>query len=227
MRVSAILALALTSLAPMMMAKEDADQRLNAAAEVLSDMMNANDKGIPQDLISKSQCVVIVPGLKKGAFIIGAKYGKGFVTCRRASGTGWTAPGAIRVEGGSVGFQIGGSEQDVILLVMNKSGVDKLLKSQFTVGGEGTVAAGPLGRDASAQTDALMRAEMLSYSRSRGIFAGISLQGATLREDDDANAELYSKKLTNREIIAGDVAAPASAAKLEALLNKTSMHRTK
>ena len=227
MRVSAILALALTSMAPIMMAKEDADQRLNAAAEVLSDMMNANDKGIPQDLISKSQCVVIVPGLKKGAFIIGAKYGKGFVTCRRASGTGWTAPGAIRVEGGSVGFQIGGSEQDVILLVMNKSGVDKLLKSQFTVGGEGTVAAGPLGRDASAQTDALMRAEMLSYSRSRGIFAGISLQGATLREDDDANAELYSKKLTNREIIAGDVAAPASAAKLEALLNKTSMHRTK
>jgi len=214
-------------MAPMMMAKEDADQRLNAAAEVLSDVVNANDKGIPQDLISKSQCVVVVPGLKKGAFIVGAKYGKGFVTCRRASGAGWTAPGAIRVEGGSVGFQIGGSEQDVILLVMNKSGVDKLLKSQFTVGGEGTVAAGPLGRDASAQTDALMRAEMLSYSRSRGIFAGISLQGATLREDDDANAELYSKKLTNREILAGDVPAPASAAKLEALLNKTSMHRTK
>jgi len=192
------LALALTSMAPIMMAKEDADQRLNAAAEVLSDMMNANDKGIPQDLISKSQCVVIVPGLKKGAFIIGAKYGKGFVTCRRASGTGWTAPGAIRVEGGSVGFQIGGSEQDVILLVMNKSGVDKLLKSQFTVGGEGTVAAGPLGRDASAQTDALMRAEMLSYSRSRGIFAGISLQGATLRENDDANAEGASLSARSR-----------------------------
>jgi len=227
MRVSIVLALTLSSLAPMMMAKEDADQRLNSAADVLSDMMNASDKGIPQDLIGKSHCVVIVPGMKKGAFIVGAKYGKGFVMCRRASGGGWSAPAAIRIEGGSVGFQIGGSEQDVILLVMNKTGMDKLLKSQFTVGGEGTVAAGPVGRDAQAQTDAYMRAEMLSYSRSRGVFAGISLQGATLRQDDDADAELYGKKLTNREILAGEVTAPASAAKLEALMNKTSMHKDK
>src|ERR1017187_5163456 len=112
MRVSVVLALALSSLAPMMQAKEDADQRLTAAAEVLTDMMNANDKGIPQDLINKSHCVVVVPGLKKGAFIFGGKYGKGFVMCRRASGSGWSAPAAIRVEGGSVGFQIGGAGQD-------------------------------------------------------------------------------------------------------------------
>src|SRR5690242_21497905 len=124
MRVSIVLALTLTSMAPLMMAK-DAEERLNSAAEVLTDMMHASDKGIPQDLINRSQCVVIVPGLKKGAFIVGAKYGKGFVMCRQASGTGWSGPAAIRVEGGSVGFQIGGSEQDVILLVMNRSGMTR------------------------------------------------------------------------------------------------------
>ena len=225
MRVSVVLALALSSLAPMMMAKEDADQRLNAAADVLTDMMNASDKGIPQDLINKSQCVVVVPGMKKGAFIIGAKYGKGFVMCRREGGAGWSAPAAIRVEGGSVGFQIGGSEQDVILLVMSRSGMSKLLTDQFTLGGEGSVAAGPLGRDASAQTDAMMHAEMLSYSRARGVFAGISLQGATLRQDDDADMELYGRKITNREILHEKIAAPPAASKLEAVLNKTSMHR--
>ena len=225
MRISVVLALALAPWAPMMMAKEDADQRLNAAADVITDMMNASDRGIPQDLLNKSQCVVVVPGMKKGAFIVGAKYGRGFVMCRRASGTGWSAPAAIRVEGGSVGFQIGGSEQDVILLVMNRSGMNKLLTDQFTLGGEGTVSAGPLGRDASAQTDAMMHAEMLSYSRSRGVFAGISLQGATLRQDDDADMELYGRKITNREILHDDVKAPPAAAKLEALLNKTSMRK--
>jgi len=209
-----------------MMAKEDAAERLNAAADVVNEMMNASDKGIPQDLISRSQCVVVVPGLKKGAFIVGAKYGRGFVTCRKASGApGWSAPAAIKVEGGSVGFQIGGSEQDVILLVMNKSGMTRLLKSQFTLGGEGTVAAGPLGRDATAQTDAMMRAEMLSYSRSRGAFAGISLQGATLRQDNDANEELYGKKVENKDVLAGDLAAPAAAAPLQSALGKVSMHK--
>jgi lipid-binding SYLF domain-containing protein len=226
MRVSVILALAVTSMAPMMMAKEDVDQRLSAAADVLGDMMHASDKGIPQDLINKSQCVVIVPGLKKGAFILGAKYGKGFAVCRKTSGMGWTAPAAIRVEGGSVGFQIGGSEQDVVLLVMNRSGMNRLLKDQFTLGGEGTVSAGPLGRDAEAQTDAMMRAEMLSYSRSRGVFAGISLQGATLRQDDDADMALYGKRITNHDILAGEVVAPPAAAPLESMLDKTSMHQS-
>jgi lipid-binding SYLF domain-containing protein len=224
MRVSAVLALGL-SLAPMMMAKKDAEERLQSAADVLSDMMHASDKGIPQDLLNKSQCVVVVPGLKKGAFIVGAKYGKGFVACRHASGMGWTAPAAIRIEGGSVGFQIGGSEQDVILLVMNRSGMNKLLQDQFTLGGEGTVSAGPLGRDATAQTDALMHAEMLSYSRSRGIFAGISLQGATLRRDEDSDMELYGSRISNRAILNGEVKPPAAAEPLEAMLDKFSMHK--
>ena len=223
MRVSVVMALGL-SLTPLMMAK-DADERLTSAAEVLGDMMHASDKGVPQDLINKSQCVVIVPGMKKGAFIVGAKYGRGFVMCRRESGNGWSAPAAVRIEGGSVGFQIGGSEQDVILLVMNRHGMSKLLSDQFTLGGEGTLAAGPVGRDTSAQTDVLMHAEMLSYSRSRGIFAGISLDGATLRKDDDADQELYGRKITNREILSGDVRPPAPASQLEALLNKTSMHK--
>lgn len=229
MKISLALVLAASSfvpsLVPAMMAKEDAAERLDSAADVLSDMMNASDKGIPQDLINKASCVVVVPGMKKGAFIVGAKYGKGFILCRKEAGAGWTAPAAIRIEGGSVGFQIGGSEQDVVLLVMNRSGMQKLLKSQFTLGGEGTVAAGPIGRDASAQTDAFMRAEMLSYSRSRGVFAGISLQGATLRQDDDADEELYGRKVTNKEILSGDVKTPAAAAKLESLMNKTSMHK--
>jgi lipid-binding SYLF domain-containing protein len=208
------------------MLAKDVEQRLDSAADVLTDMMHASDKGIPQDLINKSTCMAIVPGLKKGAFIVGAKYGKGFVVCRRTSGTGWTAPAAIRVEGGSVGFQIGGSEQDVILLVMNRTGMQKLLKDQFTLGGEGTVAAGPLGRDAQAQTDAMMHAEMLSYSRSRGVFAGISLEGATMRQDNDADEEMYGRKITNKEILEGQPHAPVASAKLEAELNRTSMHKS-
>src|SRR5215831_7690627 len=134
------------------------------------------DKGIPQDLLEKAHCVVIVPGLKKGAFIVGGKYGKGYLSCRKRSGAGWSAPGTVRIEGGSIGFQIGGSETDVIMLVMNERGADRLLSSKFTLGGAGEVAAGPVGRPATAETDAYMRAEILSWSRDRGIFAGVSLQ---------------------------------------------------
>ena len=226
MRISLCLVLTLSSFAPAAMLAKDVDQRLDSAAEVLTDMMHASDKGIPQDLINKSTCMAIIPGMKKGAFIVGAKYGKGFVVCRRTSGTGWTAPAAIRVEGGSVGFQIGGSEQDVILLVMNKDGMSKLLKDQFTLGGEATVAGGPVGRDAQAQTDAMMHAEMLSYSRSRGVFAGVSLDGATMRQDSDADEEMYGRKITNKEILEGQPHAPVASAKLEAELNRTSMHKS-
>jgi lipid-binding SYLF domain-containing protein len=204
----------------------DAGERLSAAADVLSDMMQASDKGIPQDLMNKASCVVIVPNLKKAAFLVGAKYGRGFSICRKSGGTGWTAPASIRIEGGSFGFQIGGSEQDVLLLVMNETGMKQLLSDRFTLGGEATAAAGPVGREASAQTDAAMRAEMLSYSRSRGLFAGISLQGATLRPDVDANRELYGRDIVNKEILTGDVKTPAAAAKLDALLNKNSMRRS-
>jgi lipid-binding SYLF domain-containing protein len=168
-----------------------------------------------------------VPGLKKAAFVVGAKYGRGFAVCRRANGTGWTAPAAMRIEGGSVGFQIGASEQDVLLLVMNLTGMKRLLADKFTLGAEATVAAGPLGRDATAQTDAVMRAEMLSYSRSRGLFAGISLQGATLRPDVDANEEMYGKAITNKEILTTEIAAPPAAGKVETLLNRNSSRKTR
>jgi lipid-binding SYLF domain-containing protein len=196
-------------------------QRLDEASAVFKEIMATPDRSIPQDLLDKAQCIVIVPGLKKGAFIIGAKYGKGFLSCRGA-GKGWSAPGTVRVEGGSVGFQIGGSESDVIMLVMNERGVGKLLSSKFTLGGEGEVAAGPVGRQASAQTDAMMRAEILSYSRSRGVFAGISLQGATLRQDLDDSAIIYGKKLTNKEIVQSGVSTPKAAEPLILLLNKYS-----
>ena len=197
--------------------------RLQDAAAVFSEVMDAPDKGIPQDLLEKAYCIVIVPGLKKGAFIVGAKFGRGFVSCRdEKAGRRWSAPGAVRVEGGSVGFQIGGSETDVILLVMNKRGADRLLSSQFTLGGEGDVAAGPVGRNATAQTDAKFTAEILSWSRTRGVFAGISLQGATLRQDDEVNRVLYGKKIDNRQIVDSSLAPPHGAEHLMALLNRYS-----
>jgi lipid-binding SYLF domain-containing protein len=142
--------------------------------------------------------------------------------CRREGGVGWTAPAAMRVEGGSVGFQIGASETDVVLLIMNNGGMKRLLSDKFTVGGEATAAAGPVGRDASAMTDAMMKAEMLSYSRSRGLFAGISLEGATLRPDGDTNRELYGRDTTNREILTGNLHTPPAAHKFEVALNRES-----
>jgi lipid-binding SYLF domain-containing protein len=204
-----------------------ATQRLDAAADLMTDMMKADDKGVPQDLLNKSRCVILVPGMKKAAFIFGGKYGRGFATCRKSGGIGWSAPAAIRVEGGSVGFQIGGSEQDVLLLVMNDSGMKHLLSNKFTLGGEATAAAGPVGRDLSAQTDAMLHAEMLSYSRSRGLFAGLSLQGATLRPDDESNREMYGKDMVNADILNGTISAPPAAARLESLLNKNSSRQTK
>jgi lipid-binding SYLF domain-containing protein len=199
--------------------------RLDASADTLTDMMRASDSGIPHDLLDKARCVVVIPGMKKVGFIFGAKYGSGFAVCRREGGAGWTAPAAMRVEGGSVGFQIGASETDVVLLVMNHGGMMHLESDKFTLGGEATAAAGPIGRSASAETDAMMAAEMLSYSRSRGLFAGISLEGATLRPDGDANRELYGHEVTNREILAGDVKAPAVAMKFERSLNRDSVSR--
>jgi len=202
----------------------DAAQRLDAAADVMTEIMSAPDKGIPQDLLGKAECIVIVPGLKKGAFIVGAKYGKGFMLCRKA-GAGWSAPAVVRVEGGSVGFQIGASETDVVLLVMNHGGAKKLLQSKFTVGADANAAIGPVGRNSSAETDAQMHAEILTYSRSRGVFAGVSLEGATLRPDEDWNKELYNKPLKNRDIVLGNVPIPDSATRLILELNKYSSRK--
>ena len=204
-----------------------ATDRLDAAVDVLKDLMHADDKGIPQDLIDKANCVVVVPNMKKAGFIFGAKYGRGFATCRKASNSGWTAPAGIRIEGGSFGLQIGGTEQDAVLLVMNQTGMKHLRESKFTLGGDATVAAGPVGRNATAQTDATMHAEMLSYSRARGIFAGISLDGATLRPDDSANKELYGTDPGNRAILMGDVKTPPAAQKLAGALNRESPHEDK
>jgi lipid-binding SYLF domain-containing protein len=205
---------------PLVAESNEPAKRLEESATVFSEIMSAPDKGIPDELLEKAQCIVIVPGLKKGAFIVGGQYGKGYLSCRRKNGRGWSAPGTVRMEGGSVGLQIGGSETDVIMLVMNQHGADKLLASQFTLGAEGEVAAGPVGRTTTAETDALMRAEILSWSRSRGAFAGIALKGATLRQDVDDNQALYGKKLENRDIVTTGIAPPSSAAKLLALLNK-------
>ena len=203
-------------------AANEYEERLRNAVATLKEVMDTPDQAIPQDLLDRAHCIVIVPGMKKGAFIFGAKYGKGYLSCRKKDGAGWTAPGTIRIEGGSIGFQIGGSETDVVLLVMNERGADKLLSSQFTLGAEAAVAAGPVGRDAKAETDALMRAEILSWSRSRGVFAGISLQGATLRQDIADNRELYGKTLENREIIEKGLPVPDKAKDLIKLLDKYS-----
>lgn len=206
------------------LAKTDVTERLDDAANVLSEITASTDKGIPQDLLDKSNCVVIVPSLKKGAFVVGAQYGKGFLTCRKAGG-GWSAPAAMRVEGGSFGFQIGGSDTEVVMLVMNKNAVPKLLSSKFTLGAEGSVAAGPVGRSASAQTDAKMSAEILSWSRSKGVFAGVALTGATLRPDDENNQELYGKKMTPREIISSAAPPPAAQRLLGVLNGKSPMEK--
>jgi SH3 domain-containing YSC84-like protein 1 len=197
-------------------------KRLGESAAVFSEVMAAPDKGIPQDLLEKAHCIVIVPSLKTGAFIVGGKYGKGYLSCRNKSGSGWSAPAAVRIEGGSVGFQLGGSTTDLIMLVMSERGADKLLSSKFTLGAEGSVAAGPVGRTATAQTDAQMHAEILSWSRSQGLFAGLALEGATLRQDLDDNATLYGKRLENRDIVTNGRPAPKSAAALITLLNKHS-----
>jgi lipid-binding SYLF domain-containing protein len=170
--------------------------------------------------------VVVVPSLKKAAFLVGLKYGRGFAVCRASGGQGWGPPAAVRIEGGSAGFQIGVSATDIVLLVMNERGMQKLNKSKFTIGAEATAAAGPVGRNATAQTDALMTAEILSWSRSKGVFAGISLDGATLRSDTDENEALYGKRWTSKEILGSGAKTPASAGKFIAELNKYSSRRS-
>src|SRR5580693_9063687 len=196
------------------------DDRMDASADTLTDMMRAADRGIPQDLLDKAKCVIVIPGMKKAGFILGADYGRGFASCRRQGGVGWSAPAGMRAEGGSLGFQIGATETDVILLVMNDGGMKHLLSDKFTIGGDATGAAGPIGRDITAKTDILLNAEMLSYSRTHGLFAGISLQGATLRPDGPANRELYGRDATNREILTGGFSVPDSARRFEMALNR-------
>lgn len=199
---------------------ENANDRLKEASAVVHELMNAGDKGIPQELLEKANCAIVIPGAKKGGFFVGAQYGRGFAICRNQTTRGWGAPAAVRMEGGSIGLQIGGAETDIFMLVMNKEGMDKLLDSKFTLDASAGIAAGPVGRSSSAKTDAHLTAGILSWSRSRGAFAGMTLGGGTLRNDLEENAELYGKKLTNREILASNMKAPASASSLIAALNQ-------
>jgi len=206
------------------LAAQDNDKRIRESATVLHEMMNARDNAIPQDLIQKAQCVGIVPNMKRAGFVIGGQYGKGVLTCRTDSG--WTAPEMIRMEGGSVGFQIGAGETDVVFLVMNRDGERKLMQDKFTIGADASAMAGPLGRSAEAQTDAQMHAEILGYSRARGVFAGIALDGTTLRPDTDDNRKLYGRDVTPREILHGDAQSPAAARPLFDELNSIGPART-
>src|SRR5215467_11946009 len=206
--------------------KSKTDERLDDSVSLFSEVMGTPDKAIPQNLLDKSYCIALVPGLKKGGFVLAAKYGRGFAICRSASGQGWGPPAAIRIEGGSVGFQIGVSSTDVILLIMNERGMKRLTTSKFTIGGEATAAAGPVGRDATAQTDALLTAEILSWSRSRGLFAGISLDGATLRNDLDENKAMYGQPWDNKQVLTSGAKPPAAAEKLVSTLNKYSPRAT-
>ena len=206
---------------PSLRADEAATKRLHDATLVIREMGHASDNGIPQDLLEKARCIIVVPGLKKVAFIGGGKFGRGYASCVTAS-KGWSAPAAIRVEGGSFGLQLGASSTDVIMLVMNEGGMRKLMADKFTLGGEANAAAGPVGRTLSANTDAALKAEILSYSRSRGLFAGLSLEGATLRPDADADAQLYGTAQTNEALLTGQVKRPAAAAGFLAQLQRFS-----
>jgi SH3 domain-containing YSC84-like protein 1 len=215
----ACVALVIFSSAVLAADRSDEVKRLQRATEVFSEVMKTPDRGIPEDLLDKSECIAIVPGLKKGGLGLGGKYGKGVIMCRKPDRS-WTAPSFITIEGGSVGFQIGFTQIDVVMLMMNKRGVEKLIGDKFTVGADASAAAGPVGRQTAAQTNIRLDAEILTYSRAKGLFAGVSLDGATLRSDKDDNRDFYGKDLDARKIlIDGDVPMPAEARSLASALS--------
>jgi SH3 domain-containing YSC84-like protein 1 len=204
------------------------DDRLRNCGTVLKEILDVPDN-IPQDLLDKADCVVVFPSVLKAAFIFGASYGRGAMSCRKGEDFRgpWGAPTMMALEGGSFGFQIGGQATDFVLLVMNESGARGILASKVKLGGDASVAAGPVGRDASADTDATLRSEILSYSRARGLFAGISLEGSTIRPDNDDNLRVYGKKIPARDIVlSGKVAVPPPAQQfISTLDSKTPKHR--
>jgi lipid-binding SYLF domain-containing protein len=223
---SALLLLAITGWADDKGKDED---RLRTSGTVLNEILKVPDN-IPQDLLDKADCVVVFPSVLKAAFVVGGSYGRGAMTCRKGQNfnSSWGAPSMMALEGGSVGFQIGGQATDFVLLVMNSRGANGILSSKVKLGGDASVAAGPVGRDASAETDASMRAEILSYSRARGLFAGVSLEGSTIRPDSDANERIYGEKISAKDIvIAHDTHVPSSAAGLISTLNeRTPKHKS-
>lgn len=203
----------------------DVQNRLANSAEVLREILNVPD-GIPRSLLNKAECVVVIPSVKKLAFGFGGSYGRGEMVCRSGRDyTGpWGAPVMYTLEGGSFGFQIGGQEADFVFLIMNPSGVNSLLRSKVKLGADASAAGGPVGRATTADTDALMHTEILSYARSRGLFAGVSLQGASLRPDNSADRSLYRRDVTARQIVEGEVAVPAPARRLVSELERASPH---
>ena len=225
----AVFLIAVVIAAPAVWGASKQQERLAESAKVFQEIMNTPDQGIPADLIARSACIGIFPSVKKLAFVVGGSHGAGFILCRGNGGKGaWGAPSGFSVSGGSFGFQIGGSATDLVLLIMNQDGVEKLLQDKFTLGADASVAAGPVGRSAAANTDAQMSAKVLSYSRSKGLFAGLALDGAVLRPSGEDNEELYGKKMEPKDIlIDGKVGAPASAGKLIGILNKYSSGQTK
>ena len=223
------LILSLSIVLPMMGADpgliSEHNKRIHESVIVLREIMSAGDKAIPRDMLEHAQCVGIVPNLKRAGFIVGAKYGKGVLTCRVHEGAGWAAPSTIRIEGGSIGFQIGAGETDVVFIVNNSRGMEKLERDKFTIGGDASVMAGPVGRDAEAETDAMMHAEILAWSRARGVFAGVSLEGATLRPDNEDNAKIYGRPVTQSELIHGRISPTRAAQPLFAALNEEAPHK--
>jgi len=203
-------------------------KRLENSGVVMEEIMNTPEN-ISQELLDKAECVIVFPSVLKAAFGVGGSYGRGAMVCRTGAGFGgpWGAPAMYALEGGSFGFQLGGQATDLVLLVMNDRGAQSILSSKVKLGADASAAAGPKGRDASADTDAYLRAEILSYSRSRGLFAGISLEGSTLRPDDEANEQVYGRKITSREVVLGkDIAVPASGRRLLRILQKDSPRNT-
>jgi len=203
-------------------------KRLENSGVVMEEIMNTPEN-IPQELLEKAECVIVFPSVLKAAFGVGGSYGRGAMVCRTGTGFGgpWGAPAMYALEGGSFGFQLGGQATDLVLLVMNDRGAQSILSSKVKLGADASASAGPKGRDASADTDAYLRAEILSYSRSRGLFAGISLEGSTLRPDDEANERVYGRKITSRDIVLGkNIAVPASGLRLVRILQKDSPRNT-
>ncbi|MGH9343950.1 MAG: lipid-binding SYLF domain-containing protein [Terriglobia bacterium] len=192
--------------------RSDDVARIQRSAEVFHEIMATPDKAVPQELLESAKCIAIIPGEKQFAFMFGGKYGKGLVTCRTAHG--WSAPAFLAIGGGSYGLQIGGSSTDIVMIFRSKNGFDSLLSDKFRIGAGATAAAGPVGRHASADTDLKLHAEILTYARSRGAFAGVSLNGAVVQPDDSGNRALYGANASTKEIVDGRVAAPASARSL-------------
>src|SRR5271168_1277651 len=187
-------------------ANTKASGRVEAAGTVLDEIQAAPDKGIPQEILGSAECVAVVPSLLNGGFVFGARYGRGVASCRTEKG--WSSPAFFTIGGGSFGLQIGGQATDVVMLIMNKGGMDNLLSSQFKLGGDASAAAGPVGRHASADTDWKMRAEVLTYSRSRGLFAGLELSGAVIKQDKNSTREFYGRMVPFKTALKGDIEAP-------------------